>query len=54
MTSTSMLVVKDSLFLLSDGKFKVVTGADAETPTPPKGLDDAMKISEITFEPICN
>ena len=40
---------KDSLFLASDGKFKVVRGAPAEAPTTPKPLDDAMKISDITM-----
>ena len=40
---------KDSLFLAADGKFKVVRGAPAESPTTPKPLDDAMKISDITM-----
>jgi len=40
---------KDSLFLASDGKFKVVTGSPAESPTTPKPIDDAMKISDITM-----
>ena len=40
---------KDSLFIASDGKFKVVRGADSEVPQTPKPLDDAMKLADITL-----
>jgi hypothetical protein len=41
----------DMLFLTPEGRFKVVNGAPAEQPVPPKALDDAMKLAEINLNP---
>ena len=41
----------DMLFLTSQGDFKVVNGAPAEQPVPPKPLDNAMKLANINLNP---
>jgi len=41
----------DMLFLNSQGEFKVVSGASAEQPVPPKPIDNAMKIAHINLNP---
>ena len=39
----------DNLFLTSNGDFKVVSGTPAEDPEPPKAIENAMKLAELTF-----
>lgn len=41
----------DSLFLASDGLFKIIRGSSAENPKIPKPIDDAMKLSDIFIPP---
>ena len=41
----------DMLFLDSDGNFRVIKGASAENPEPPKPLDNAMKLADINLNP---
>jgi hypothetical protein len=45
-----------SLFLTTDGNFEIIEGISAEEPSPPKDLDNALKLSTIllpayTFAP---
>ena len=45
-----------SLFLTSEGNFKLIEGQSAEVPVPPKDLDNAMKLATLfipafTFKP---
>ena len=39
----------DSLFLTSEGDFKIVSGNPAEEPDAPKPVENAMKLAEFTF-----
>ena len=39
----------DSLFLTSEGDFKIVSGNPAEDPDAPKPVENAMKLAEFTF-----
>ena len=39
----------DSLFLTSEGEFKVASGTPAEDPDAPKPVENAMKLAELTF-----
>jgi hypothetical protein len=41
----------DFLFLTPEGDFKVVQGAPAEQPEPPKTLDTAMTLAKINLNP---
>ena len=41
----------DLLFLTPEGDFKVIQGAPAEQPEPPKSLDNAMTIAKINLNP---
>jgi len=41
----------DMLFLTSAGEFRIISGAPAEEPVPPKGLDNAMKLAQIELRP---
>ncbi len=39
----------DTLFLTSEGEFKVASGTPAEDPDAPKPVENAMKLAELTF-----
>ena len=41
----------DSLFLTSQGQFKVVSGTPSENPIEPKPLDDSMHLARINMNP---
>ena len=40
-----------SIFLTTDGEFKIVEGASAEFPQLPKDIDNAMKLATISIPP---
>ena len=41
----------DSLFVTSQGQFKIVSGTPSENPIEPKPLDDAMHLAKINMNP---
>ena len=40
-----------SIFLTTTGDFRIIEGASAEFPEPPKNLDNAMKLATINIPP---
>ena len=38
-----------TVFLTTTGEFKILEGASAEFPEPPKNLDNAMKLTTIFY-----
>jgi hypothetical protein len=45
------LARKDSVYLTTEGKFKLISGIESESPILPKGVKNAMKIADITMPP---
>ena len=40
---------KAALFLTTTGEFKLIEGVSAEEPSPPKGIDNAMKLASLSI-----